>query len=100
MNRGSTPTLTFSTPLKASQVAAVSVVFTKETGALLSQKTMGEVHVTDFAVSFSMSQTETMGFPDGGHVETQIRLKDTKGNAYVSNVITVDTGRLLKDELL
>lgn len=96
MYRGSTPTIRFTTPLKANEVATLSVVFTDESGAILSQKTQSDATIGDYEISFTLSQTETLGFPDGGTVETQLRIKDTSGVAYVSNIVKIDTGRVLK----
>lgn len=96
MNRGTTPTITFSTPLKAEDVAALSVVFTDKTGAVLIQKTLPDVTVCDYAIIFTLSQTETLGLPDGGITEAQIRIRDTGGIAYASNIVSVDSGRILK----
>ncbi len=99
MNKGTTPTITFSTPLKAEDVAAVSVVFA-EGDAVLIQKEINDVMLKDYAISFTLTQTETLGLPDNKALEAQLRIKDRNLTVYVSNIVAVDIGRILKAEII
>lgn len=100
MNKGSTPKIRFSTPLPAGEVVSLSVVFANDEGSILIEKDETDVTVGDYEISFTLSQIETLGLPDTGAVEAQIRIRDTSGTAYVSNIVRVDVGRVLKEGLL
>ena len=101
---GSTPTITYNVPFDPTTLQKCRVVFSSKNGSILLEKNIDELQFattqTGGTISFTMTQDETLRFPNNTEAKTQIHIVDAIGSAAVSNVISFNTSILLKREAL
>lgn len=101
MRRGTTPTLTFTTPFAAADVADGYITFKQGNDVVLEKR------VTDDGVSFEgktimlkLSQAESLLFDPTCMALIQLRFKLEDGNAVASNVLKAYIRPVLKDGVI
>lgn len=101
---GSTPKITYRVPFDPTALSECRVVFSSKSGLTILEKNIGDLTLEAAeeggTISFTMTQEETLLFGNNTEARTQIHIKDSKGMAAVSNVITFNTSILLKREVL
>lgn len=95
--RGSTPTHTFNVNVDLRE-ATVYVTYSQR-GQVIVEKTGDDLTITEESVTLSLTQAETLQF-NNGRVEIQIRYVTADGFADASNIIIVDTERILKEGVI
>ena len=96
MRRGTTPTLTFTTPYDADQVQDGYITITQ--GGLRIEHALADADVTvaDNEIQLVLSQAETLSL-DKGNAKVQIRATLTGGKKVASDIIVFKVGEILKD---
>lgn len=92
--RGSTPTNTFSVNIDLTD-ATVYVSYWQR-GKVIIEKTGDDLAITEDRIVVSLSQKDTLALQTG-EVEIQIRYVMPDGTADASNIIKVNSERILKD---
>ena len=97
MRRGTTPTLTFTTPYDADQVQDGFITIVQ--GCLTIEHALADACVTvaDKEIQLTLSQTETLRLDAKGNAKVQIRATLTGGKKVASDIITFKVGAILKD---
>lgn len=96
MRRGTTPTLTFTTPYNADQVQDGYITITQGCLVIEHQLSDASVTVDDKEISLVLSQAETLSL-DKGNAKVQIRAMLTGGKKVASDIIVFKVGEILKD---
>lgn len=101
MIRGTTPTLTFTTPYKANEVADGYITFTMQGKVILDiETTDNNVVVLDKFIKLDLTQEQTLLFDANYKTLAQIRLILTSGRRVASNIVNVPIGRILKEGVI
>ena len=101
MRRGTTPTLTFTTPYAADLVVSGYITFNQR-GATVLDVPLSDpsVTVSDNSISITLTQTQTLAFDanvDPPIATAQIRAVLESGKAVGSNIVTIPICKILKD---
>lgn len=99
MIRGTTPKLEFTLPFDVDSLAEVFITLAQN-GITIVEKALNECEVNDRCLSVRLTQEDTLKLDCDCNTEIQIRAKTTMGEALASNIITCDTGRILKDGVI
>ena len=98
MRRGTTPTLTFTTPYAADLVESGYISFEQRgTDVLDISLTDPAVTIADNSISVELTQEQTLAFTTSDTLKIQIRAILTSGKAVASNIVTDSVCRILKD---
>lgn len=98
MIRGTTPTLTFTTPYEAKMVSSGFITFTMRGKVLFDIPISDDsVVVEDYAVSLTLSQEQTLAFKPQYRVLVQVRLGLGSGEYVASNIIQIPIENVLRD---
>lgn len=97
--RGTTPTLEFVIPFATDMLAEAYVTLTQD-GTVLVDKPLDECHCDGDQLSVKLTQEETLKLQCDCITEIQIRAKTLGGEAIASQIIRVQTGRILKDGVI
>lgn len=101
MIRGTTPTLTFTTPYAAELVQSGYITFSqRETVVLDVPLSDQSVTVSDNAISITLTQEQTLSFDasvDPPIAVAQIRAILTSGKAVGSNIVVIPICAILKE---
>lgn len=102
MRRGTTPTLTFTTPYEASLIDGGFLTFRQGKRAVLDISLTDEaVTIEDEAISVTLTQEQTLMFSsDDGFVQAQIRAHLVSNKAVASNIVQVPIGAILKNGVI
>ncbi len=87
MRRGSTPTFCFRLPEKASFFSEIDIIFVQN-GKEILQVDKSRLTEEDQEVSFTMTVEESLSFAPSLTAELQLRLVDTEGNVWISEIRT------------
>lgn len=104
MRRGTTPTLTFTLPFSTDGIDVLNLAFSQKDkngrDSIVFQKTLEDVTLNKFTVSLTLTEEETLKLSNKkGCLDIQMRCGI--GNAkLVSNIISVEVQKLLKDGVL
>lgn len=102
MIRGTTPTHSFIIPFEIANISIVSVAYSQN-GNVVVEKVISDCEITVEAgkttISTKLTEEETLDLT-AGNVEIQIRLGDSTGDRYASDIIKTTVKRLLKDGVL
>ena len=102
MRRGTTPTHKFTIPFVINNLSIISIVYSQY-GKIVLEKATADCAVaktdSNMIIGTALSETDTLKF-DEGMVDIQIRLGDTDGGRYASNVIHTAMNSILKDGVL
>lgn len=99
MIRGTTPKLEFTLPFDTDTLAEVFVTLAQN-NTIVVEKSLKECECDGKTLSVRLAQEDTLKLDCDYNTEIQIRAKTTMGEALASNVITCDTGRILKDGVI
>lgn len=98
MRRGTTPTLTFTTPYAAELIKEGYVTF-KQRGTIVLDVPISDesVTVTDGQVAIELSQEETLAMTTADICKAQVRLLLSSGKAVASNIVDIPVCEILKE---
>lgn len=96
MIRGTTPTLKFGLPFEVNIIEKASIVLSQN-GSVIIDKSLDDCKVEGQALILKLTQSETLKLREGTKTEIQVRIRTHDGTALASNIITVNTNRILKD---
>lgn len=100
---GSTPTIRFTVPFDPSTLAACRIVF-KIRDEIVLEKNLQDLSIgtteTGGTFEFTMTQEETLLFPDRSTAQVQIHIRDMLGQAATSKPMPMETSILLKREVV
>lgn len=98
MRRGTTPTLTFTTPYEASLISSGYITF-KQRGAIVLDVPISDDSVTveDNSIAITLSQEQTLAMTTADNCAAQIRLILGEGKAVASNIVEIPICAILKD---
>lgn len=99
MIRGTTPTLEFKIPFDTSLLAEAWVTLSQN-GVVILNKELEDCSCGENTLSVKLTQEETLKLDCERKTEIQIRARTTADEALASNIITVNTGRILKDGVI
>ena len=99
MIRGTTPTLEFVLPFDTDQLAEAFVTLSQNGGVVID-KALTECNCNRNELSVRLTQDETLKLKCDCVTEIQIRAKTLEDDAIASNIIRVNTGRILKDGVI
>ena len=99
MIRGTTPTLEFLLPFDTS-ILAEAFVTLSQNGTVVVDKQLTECNCTGTKLSVRLAQEDTLKFDCDCKTEIQVRARTQTGDALASNIITVNTERILKDGVI
>lgn len=98
MRRGTTPTLTFTTPYEAALIQSGYLTF-KQRGAIVLDVPLSDPSVTveDNAITITLTQEQTLAFTSAAPAQAQIRAMLTSNKAVASNIVQIPICAILKD---
>ena len=98
MRRGTTPTLTFTTPYEARLIQSGYITF-KQRGAVVLDIPLSDpsVAVEDEQISITLTQDQTLAMTTADVCRIQIRALLTSGKAVASNIVEDTVCPILKD---
>lgn len=99
MIRGTTPTLEFAIPFDTSVLSEAWVTLSQNNVVILN-KELKDCTCDDRKLSVRLTQEETLKLDCNCKTEIQIRAKTKEGDALASDIITVNTDRILKDGVI
>jgi hypothetical protein len=99
MRQGTTPTHTFTLPFSVDNVSEVLIVYAQHDKEIL-RKTTAHCRMEGNALSFDLTQKETLAFDCSKKVQIQVRVLTTDSKALASDIITVDVAKCLSNEVL
>ena len=99
MIRGTTPTLEFIIPFDTGQLAEAFVTLSQNE-VIIIDKALTECQCNENKLSVRLTQEETLKLQCDCTTEIQIRAKTLEGEAIASQIIKVNTERILKDGVI
>lgn len=98
MRRGTSPTLTFTTPYTQDEVESGYITF-KQRGAIVIDVPLNDPSVTinDNSISVTLTQEQTLALTTADVCKIQIRALLTGGKAVASNIVQDTVCPILKD---
>lgn len=99
MIRGTTPRLEFTLPFDVDQIADAYVTLSQQFGAVI-EKRLEECESEGNKLIVRLTQAETLRLKAGRTTEIQIRVRMRSNDALASNIICVNTDRILKDGVI
>lgn len=101
MRRGTTPTLTFTTPYEASLIDGGFLTFRQGKRTVLDiSLTDQAVTIEDEAISVTLTQEQTLLFSSEKFAQAQIRASLSSGKAVASNIVQIPIGAILKNGVI
>lgn len=99
MIRGTTPTLEFAIPFETALLAEAYITLSQNRQVVLEKK-LEECNCEERKLSVRLTQEETLKLDCECNTEIQIRARTVSGDALASDIITVNTDRILKDGVI
>ena len=99
MIRGTTPTLEFEIPFETSLIEAAWVTLSQYR-AVVVDKQLSDCKCIGKTLSVRLTQEETLKLSCDCETEIQIRVRTLAGDALASDIIKVDTERILRDGVI
>lgn len=99
MIRGTTPKLEFTLPFDVGQIAESYITFAQNDRIVL-EKSFIECEAIDNMLIINLTQEETLKLSSGRAVDIQVRVRTVSGEALASNIIRVNTERILRDGVI
>lgn len=98
MYRGTTPTLTFTTPYAADMIQSGYISFAQR-GADVLDINLSDSAVTigDESISVTLTQAQTLSFTTADKIHIQIRAVLVSGTAVASNIVMDSVNPVIKD---
>ncbi len=98
MRIGTTPTFTFELPISTDLVRKAKVTFRQNRTIVLEKKE--ECMLKDNCISVSLTQEETFKFDPRYEANAQLRVVDTAGSAFSTDIYTIEVKECLDREVL
>lgn len=99
MRRGTTPIHTFTLPVDMADVAKLRVAYAQQ-GRIVFVKTEADATHRGNVVQFKLTQADTLSFRCNRDVEIQIKALTHAGEVLISQIMRVEVGRCLDDEVM
>ena len=99
MIRGTTPTLEFTIPFNTSLLAEAFVTLSQNENVILD-KALHECKCEERKLSVKLTQEETLKLDCNCKTEIQVRARTLEGEALASDIVVVNTERILKDGVI
>lgn len=99
MIRGTTPKMDFVLPFDVDSIAESYITFVQNNN-IVFDKSFSECESHENTLTLRLTQEETLKLSDGNAVEIQIRVRTKSGEAMASNIIRVNTERILRDGVI
>ena len=99
MIQGTTPIHTFTLPFDVSMIDKVRIIYAQNDTPVVTKNTE-DCQLEGNNVFVVLTQEDTFAFDHNEHVEIQIRLLTTKGEAIASHVKRIDCDKCLENEVL
>lgn len=99
MIRGTTPTLEFAIPFETGQLAEAFVTLSQN-GLVVIDKPLAQCNCNGNKLTVKLTQEETLKLKCDCITEIQIRARTFSGDAVASDIMYVNTGRVLKDGVI
>ncbi len=99
MIRGTTPTLEFTIPFDTSFLEEAYVTLSQNNVVVLD-KALSDCKCDERKLSVKLTQEETLKLDCKCKTEIQVRVRTKEGDALASDIITVNTERILKDGVI
>lgn len=99
MMQGTTPKHIFAIPFDTSMVATCQVLYAQNDTVIITKDTE-DCELDGKNIITHLTQKETFSFDHNVNVNIQIRVLTTGGDSLVSDIITVDVGRCLNEQVL
>lgn len=109
IRRGTTPTHTFTLPVKSEDVEAIYVTYAQFETAVV-ELSGDDVSLTDVdtdagsdsgsVASITLSQTDTLLFNSGASAQVQVRFRSNDGTAFASQKIKIIIEDVVKDGVI
>lgn len=96
MIRGTTPTLEFMLPFSTDMIAEAFVTLSQNKQIVID-KMLCDCICNENKLTVKLTQAETLELQCDCKTEIQIRCKTLDGDALASDIISVNTDRILKD---
>lgn len=99
MIRGTTPVLGFDLPFSTDLLAEAYVTFA-QLGKVVLDKPLSACSKSDTKLIVRLTQEETLKLTGNCNTEIQVRVRTTSGDALASQIIPVETCRVLKEGVI
>lgn len=99
MIRGTTPKLEFALPFDVDQIAESYITFVQNNSIVLD-KALSDCQAEGNTLTVKLTQEETLKLSSGKAIEIQIRVRTKFDEALASNIIRVNTERILRDGVI
>lgn len=99
MIRGTTPTLEFTIPFDTSELAEAFVTLSQNDTIILD-KALDDCKCDARKLSVRLSQEETLKLSCDCTTDIQVRVRTKAGDALASDIVKVDTDKILKDGVI
>ena len=99
MIRGTTPTHTFTLPFDVARVKQIRILYAQNRNVLVTKETADCV-MEGSTVSVTLTQEDTFKFDCEEHVQIQLRVLTTDGQALSTPIKVVDVGTCLDTEVI
>lgn len=99
MIRGTTPVLGFDLPFGTDQLAEAYVTFA-QVGQVVLDKPLSACSLSENKLIVRLTQEETLKLAGNCNTEIQVRVRTTSGDALASQIIAVETCRVLKEGVI
>jgi hypothetical protein len=86
---GSTPSNSFEMPFKAEQISDIEIIYV-QSGKQKILKRKEDIELTDYLAKVRLSQEDTFALDTNLKVQIQSRIKDSKGNVVLSDILVVN----------
>lgn len=98
MNRGDTPTITFtSLPCDSTDIEDVKIYLYGSRKLVFERD---EIFIGPDILQITLTQEQTLSFSDSEEIQMQIRLKLKSGQAFTSNIMRTRFGEILEAEVI
>lgn len=97
MIRGTTPTLEFILPFDTGTLAEAHVTFSQQKKGVVLTRKLESCTCDGSKLSVCLTQQETLQLDCGCITEIQVRVRTKSGDALASDIIKVNTHRILED---
>lgn len=99
MIRGTTPTLEFSLPFDTSNIAECYATIAQNKKVIID-KSLDAMTTYGKTLKVSLTQDDTLKLKSDTISEIQLRVRTVDGDALASEIIRVNTSRILKDGVI
>ena len=101
MRRGTTPSLTFTTPYTADLITGGWISFMQHKKIILDiPLTDASVSIEDRAITVTLTQDQTLLFDSTDLAKAQIRATLISGKAVASNIVAIPIGAIIKNGVI